>query len=99
MADRNPNDEKSEERFSIPLDPETALRGLLKVDPDARLVRMEATITCPLCGKQATETMPENACQHFYRCTGCGEMLKPKDGDCCVFCSYADTVCPSKQTA
>jgi hypothetical protein len=34
---------------------------------------------------------------HFYRCTGCGEMLKPRDGDCCVFCSYADTPCPSKQ--
>jgi hypothetical protein len=41
--------------------------------------------------------MPENACQHFYRCTGCGEMLKPKSGDCCVFCSYADAVCPPKQ--
>ena len=27
----------------------------------------------------------------------CGEMLKPRDGDCCVFCSYADTPCPSKQ--
>ena len=57
----------------------------------------EATITCPVCGRQARETMPENACRHFYRCTGCGEMLKPLPGDCCVFCSYADTVCPPKQ--
>ncbi len=42
--------------------------------------------------------MPENACQHFYRCTGCGQMLKPREGDCCVFCSYGDTVCPPMQT-
>lgn len=41
--------------------------------------------------------MPENACQRFYLCTGCGETLKPKPGDCCVFCSYADTPCPPKQ--
>ncbi len=59
---------------------------------------LEATITCPFCGTQALESMPENACRHFYRCTGCGHMLEPKPGDCCVFCSYADTVCPPKQT-
>ena len=41
--------------------------------------------------------MPENACQHFYRCTGCGGMLEPKPGDCCVFCSYADAICPPRQ--
>ena len=57
----------------------------------------DATITCPLCGTSRRETMPENACRHFYRCTGCGETLKPKDGDCCVFCSYADTQCPPRQ--
>jgi hypothetical protein len=60
-------------------------------------ITSEATIICPLCGTRAQEAMPENACQHFYLCTGCGEMLKPKPGDCCVFCSYADTVCPPKQ--
>jgi hypothetical protein len=61
--------------------------------------KTEATITCPLCATQARETMPENACQHLYRCTGCGELLKPNPGDCCVFCSYADTVCPPRQKA
>jgi hypothetical protein len=40
--------------------------------------------------------MPENACQFFYVCRGCEATLKPKRGDCCVFCSYADTVCPPK---
>lgn len=56
-----------------------------------------ATITCPLCAARARETMPANACQHFYRCAGCGELLKPRPGDCCVFCSYADTACPPKR--
>jgi hypothetical protein len=43
------------------------------------------------------ETMPVNACQHGYVCTGCGELLRPKPGDCCVFCSYADAACPPRQ--
>jgi hypothetical protein len=62
-------------------------------------LKTSATITCPLCGTEAEETMPTNACQYFYSCTGCSELLKPKPGDCCVFCSYADTACPSKQAA
>jgi hypothetical protein len=60
-------------------------------------VVVEATITCPLCGHEARETMPTDACQYFYRCTGCGAMLSPREGDCCVFCSYADTRCPPRQ--
>lgn len=49
--------------------------------------------------QQATGRMPENACQHGYVCGGCGAMLRPKSGDCCVFCSYADTLCPPVQKA
>jgi hypothetical protein len=58
-----------------------------------------STLTCPHCGKQQTETMPTNACQFFYDCTGCGELLKPLPGDCCVFCSYGDVACPPVQQA
>jgi len=61
-------------------------------------VHLEAVITCPECGHRASEVMPTNACQHFYRCKGCGALLKPLTGDCCVFCSYADTLCPPKQS-
>ncbi|MDQ4421241.1 hypothetical protein OOT33_12480 [Sphingobium sp. DEHP117] len=46
---------------------------------------LHSTLTCPHCGHQATETMPTNACQFFYDCRGCGAVLKPKQGDCCVF--------------
>jgi hypothetical protein len=71
----------------------------VEIDPDSEaVITTEATITCPVCGTQAREPMPMNACQHFYRCTGCGNMLKPLPDDCCVFCSYADSVCRPNQT-
>lgn len=47
-----------------------------------------STLTCPECGHQATEEMPTDACQYFYDCGGCGAVLKPLSGDCCVYCSY-----------
>src|SRR5215469_4947089 len=56
-----------------------------------------STITCPACGTAKTETMPTDACQYFYECTGCGELLRPKPGGCCVFCSYGSVPCPPIQ--
>lgn len=61
-------------------------------------VQLKAKITCPGCGHGKREAMPTDACQFFYSCRGCGLMLKPLNGDCCVFCSYADVDCPPKQT-
>jgi hypothetical protein len=31
-------------------------------------------------------TMRTDACRYFYGCKGCGTVLKPKAGDCCVYC-------------
>lgn len=56
-----------------------------------------ARLTCPNCGYMETVEMATNACQHFYRCKACENVMKPKPGDCCVFCSYADVKCPPKQ--
>lgn len=56
-----------------------------------------SVLTCPACGAQAEEAMPENACQFFYECRGCGKLLRPKPGDCCVFCSYGSVPCPPVQ--
>lgn len=58
---------------------------------------LQSTITCPNCGTQKTETMPTDACQFFYKCTNCQAMLKPKAGDCCVYCSYGTVKCPPIQ--
>ena len=41
--------------------------------------------------------MPIDACQWFYDCSHCGVLLKPKSGDCCVYCSYATVPCPPVQ--
>jgi hypothetical protein len=43
------------------------------------------------------ETMPTDACQFFYECEHCKAMLRPKPGDCCVFCSYGSVKCPPVQ--
>lgn len=61
------------------------------------MIETTSVITCPKCGHERAEDMPEDACQFFYRCTGCGEVLRPKDGDCCVFCSYGSVPCPPVQ--
>jgi hypothetical protein len=43
--------------------------------------------------------MPTDACQFFYICTSCGARLRPRHGDCCVFCSYGSVPCPPIQAA
>ncbi|HUU72226.1 MAG TPA: GDCCVxC domain-containing (seleno)protein [Burkholderiales bacterium] len=58
---------------------------------------LKSTITCPECGHRETETMPTDACQWFYECKGCGVVIKPVLGDCCVFCSYGTAPCPPVQ--
>ena len=61
------------------------------------LVVLETTITCPECSRSETETMSAEARPSFYSCSGCGATLKPKSGDCCVYCSHSAVPCPSIQ--
>ncbi|WP_082905857.1 GDCCVxC domain-containing (seleno)protein [Bradyrhizobium centrolobii] len=61
-------------------------------------MQLQSTLTCPACHHQATVIMPTDACQFFYDWKGCGTRLKPKAGDCCVFCSYGTVPCPPIQT-
>ncbi|MDP9046577.1 MAG: hypothetical protein M3N14_00465 [Bacteroidota bacterium] len=60
-------------------------------------ITLNSTITCPVCGFNKTEAMPENSCLYFYECEQCKTILKPKAGDCCVFCSYGTAKCPPVQ--
>ena len=60
-------------------------------------VILTSTLTCPHCGRTTVETMPVNACIYFHDCPGCGALLKPRAGDCCVFCSYGSVPCPPIQ--
>jgi len=64
---------------------------------NGKIVELHSTITCPHCGYQKDEMMPTNACQYFYDCENCKQVLKPKPGDCCVYCSYGTVKCPPIQ--
>ncbi|TRX04261.1 MerC domain-containing protein [Flavobacterium gawalongense] len=60
-------------------------------------VELKSTLTCPNCGCKKDERMPADACQFFYECENCKTVLKPKQGDCCVYCSYGTVKCPPIQ--
>lgn len=62
-------------------------------------VQVQSTITCPQCGHRELETMPTDACQFYYECKGCGALLRPNPGECCVFCSFGTVPCPPIQEA
>ncbi|MCF6213944.1 MAG: hypothetical protein L3J45_07965 [Flavobacteriaceae bacterium] len=62
----------------------------MKIEPNS-------VITCPKCGHKKEEVMPTDACQFFYECENCKTILRPKEGDCCVYCSYGSHKCPSIQ--
>jgi transposase-like protein len=60
-------------------------------------MQLQSTLTCPKCGHQKQETMPENACVVSYECEACGSTLRPLGTDCCVFCSFGSVSCPPVQ--
>ena len=60
-------------------------------------ITLISIVTCPECGFKKEEIMPKDSCQFFYECGKCKKVLKPKQGDCCVFCSYGSAKCPSIQ--
>lgn len=62
-------------------------------------VVLESILTCPRCGASTVEAMPTDACVYFHDCAGCRTLLRPKPGDCCVFCSYGSVKCPPVQSA
>ncbi|PSJ17651.1 GDCCVxC domain-containing (seleno)protein [Nitrosomonas supralitoralis] len=62
-----------------------------------KTIIFKSDLICPYCGFIKQEIMPTDACLYFYECTGCSALLKPKSGDCCVFCSYGTVACPPKQ--
>ncbi len=59
---------------------------------------LDSTLSCPHCGAQHHERMPTDACQYFYQCSECQELIKPKPSDCCVYCSYGTVRCPPMQS-
>jgi hypothetical protein len=62
-------------------------------------VSLTTTIRCPDCGHESREEVPEEACVIVHDCRGCGRQIRPKQGDCCVFCSYGADPCPTSPRA
>lgn len=60
-------------------------------------IMLKSKIKCPVCGCEKEEIMPLDSCVFFYECTNCKSILRPKAGDCCVFCSYGNVKCPPIQ--
>ena len=58
---------------------------------------LQSEITCPKCGHKKMEIMPTDVCVITYICEKRKAELHPKDGDCCVFCTYGTHKCPSKE--
>lgn len=69
----------------------------MKSPDNKKSIQIYSVITCPFCGFQKTERMPEDSCQFFYECKNCGKLLKPKEDNCCVYCSYGSVPCPEVQ--
>lgn len=66
-------------------------------DESAVQVSETSEITCPECGHKKVETLPTDVCAIKYTCENCKAELTPKDGDCCVYCTYGTHKCPSMQ--
>lgn len=64
---------------------------------NGKIVETQSTLTCPSCGHKKTEIMPTDSCVYFYECERCKTVLKPLEGDCCVYCSYGTAKCPPLQ--
>ena len=61
------------------------------------VIASTSELRCPHCSHAEMLLMPTNACVVFHRCSACGSVLRPKEGDCCVFCSYGSVPCPPAQ--
>lgn len=66
-------------------------------DEQRSVSSLDSTVTCPECGAATLVRMPTDACQYFWDCPACNAIIRPKPGDCCVFCSYGDVPCPPVQ--
>ena len=60
-------------------------------------VILKSMLTCPQCGHATAEEMPLDSCRFFHECIQCHTLMRPKVGDCCVFCSYGAIKCPPQQ--
>jgi hypothetical protein len=59
--------------------------------------KIRSVLKCPVCKFTKEEIIPPDSCLILYECEECNAQLKPKAGDCCVFCSYGSVQCSDSQ--
>ena len=57
---------------------------------------MNGKFLCPFCQQEQIAGMDIDSCLYFWKCKDCEKIIKPLEGDCCVFCSYGETNCLPK---
>jgi hypothetical protein len=85
------------EQAGLPAPQRFEASAVASSDASGGMMILESVIHCPACGHEKREVMPIDACMIIYNCEGCRTALRPKLGDCCVFCSYGSVPCPSIQ--
>ncbi len=83
---KSPDEKQTADSITVPIDPTKTSETSIKSE-----------ITCPKCGHKKMEEMPTDVCLLKYTCEKCNAELHPKEGDCCVFCTYGTHKCPSIQ--
>ncbi|MEO8040045.1 MAG: GDCCVxC domain-containing (seleno)protein [Betaproteobacteria bacterium] len=58
-----------------------------------REIHRFSILTCPECAHAQAERVPAGEGSVLYQCSACRVLLRPKQGDCCVLCSYGDVPC------
>jgi uncharacterized Zn finger protein len=56
-----------------------------------------SVVTCPECGHAEAELVPAGEGSLIHQCKACRVLLRPKQGDCCVLCSYGDRPCRASE--
>jgi hypothetical protein len=60
-------------------------------------VILKTVVKCPVCKFQKEETMKVGTHVVFYTCEECEATIKPRQNECCVYCSYGTVPCPAAQ--
>jgi hypothetical protein len=86
--------------FRIVVEPREMLRLEVTGPPEAQGIitdyfggKITSVLSCPKCQYHQLETIPADQCVFFYQCSACSSVIRPKPGDCCVFCSYGSRKC------
>jgi hypothetical protein len=84
-------------RLGLYVTKDSLKHGVSIVPMDDAPIILASVLVCPNCKHSKLEEMPANYCLSMYECENCRAMLRPKQGDCCVFCSYGSAPCPPIQ--